>query len=60
MKVRDIPKRRTQRAKTVVRRQYGPRCSDYDPYCATCNAHKFLMVHRRVPHIDQIVRFWHG
>ena len=57
MKVRDIPKRRLLRAQAVVRRQYGPRCSDYDPYCATCNAHKFLMVHRRVPYIDQIVRF---
>ena len=57
MKVRDIPKRRLLRAQAVVRRQYGARCSDYDPDCWICNAHRFLMVHRRVPYIDQIVRF---
>ena len=49
MKVRHIRRRRLQRAKAVVRLHYGQRCSEYDPYCITCAAHKFFRAHRRVP-----------
>ena len=54
MKVRHIRRRRLQRAKAIVRREYGARCSEYDPYCITCAAHKFLRVHLRVPSEDEL------
>jgi hypothetical protein len=59
MKVKQIRARRHAKAIPVVLKLFGPKCPTFDAECVTCQGHRLLNIHKRIPHVEETcIRVW--